>query len=82
MVGTAVAPYLKMKAMECWGLVHFLVAERRSQRAILGLALADKVIECGECMIQYINTMKSCRIVVTPGEVQVELNGRIFTTAE
>ena len=64
MIGTDNDQTLKVKALECWGLLLYVRGAFARYREIIGVDLADVYIEALDCLIRYTEIMKSCGVNV------------------
>ena len=70
MLGKRSDMHLKVKAMEGWGLMLFVISEVRKQRRFIGEAVADNISACGQCLVDYMDKLRSCGAEVPTSEIQ------------
>ena len=70
MLGKRSDMHLKVKAMEGWGLMLFVISEVRKQRRFIGETVADNIVACGQCLVDYMARLRSCGAEVPTADRQ------------
>ena len=70
MVGKVNEPTLKLKAMETFGILRFLINEVPKHSRKIGEEVADTITQAGSCLVKFMDRLRECGPIVPTMVIQ------------